>query len=192
MTFIDIFFIGIGLALDACCVCTSNGLAYRPNVRRAVQYSLVFAIFQGVMPLLGYLGVGILEFKLFEYNSFIALILLSIIGGKMIYEALGEKKDEETLDKKAMPVMERAITGSILFVQGVSTSIDALSVGITFYNYTVEFVMCAAILIASITWGMCFASFRIGRKIGTRLNAKAGMIGGMVLILLGVKIFLVG
>lgn len=192
MTFVDIVFIGIGLSLDACCVCTSNGLVYRPNSKDAIKYGLVFAVFQGAMPLLGYWGVGKLNVKIFEYNSLIALILLSIVGGKMIYEALGENKENgESLPDDDKRAVSRSIAWSVLMIQGISTSIDALSVGITFYKYTVEFVLCSALLIATITWMMCFVALRIGIKIGTKLNSKAELVGGVVLILLGIKIFLV-
>lgn len=191
MTFLDVFLIGIGLSLDACCVCTSNGLFYRPNARQAIQYGLVFGIFQGIMPLLGFLGTGILNIKIFEYNSFIALVLLSVVGGRMVYESLGAKSKEENGHETGLEV-KHILTGSMLLMQGVSTSIDALSVGITFYKYTMSFVLCAVVLIAVITWVLCFVALRIGIKIGTKWNGKAEMFGGMVLILLGIKIFLVG
>ncbi len=191
MTFIDVFFIGIGLSLDACCVCTSNGLVYRPTAKEAIQYSLVFAVFQGVMPLFGYVGIGVFDIKLFEYNHFIALILLSVVGGKMIYESFEQEKEDCCKGHQEITITKR-ITGSILFMQGLSTSIDALSVGLTFYNYTMEFVLYAVSLIAVITWVMCFVALRVGIQIGTKLNAKAELVGGLVLVLLGMKIFLIG
>ncbi|MFI3237579.1 MAG: manganese efflux pump [Lachnospiraceae bacterium] len=186
MTFWDIFLIGIGLAVDASCVCTSNGLTYKPSIRDTIKYALVFAVFQGIMPLLGYLLIGLFSVKIFEYNQLIALILLAAVGLKMIYESFGE--NQET----GVGIIGKKLTASILFIQGVTTSIDALSVGITFNNYSMHFVLYAVTLIAIITFVMCVAAVRIGIKIGTRLNNKAEMVGGLVLVLLGIKIFVVG
>ncbi len=193
MNFIDIFLIGVGLAIDAGCVCTSNGLIYKPDIKDSVKYAFVFAIFQGVMPMLGYLGVGVLDIKLLEYNSFIALILLSIVGGKMIYESFGNEKEAEECTKDiSVTTRNNTIGFKLLFLQGVSTSLDALSVGITFYKYSIGFVLCSATLIAVVTWFICYFASRIGIRIGTKLNTKAELLGGIVLVLLGIKIFLLG
>lgn len=189
MTFGDIFFIGVGLAIDASCVCTSNGLIYRPSRTQSVKLALVYAIFQAIMPLIGYFGVGLFSFTLFEYNQLMALVLLSIMGIKMIYESLEERKQS---DKERIISCGKSMTVNLLLVQGISTSIDAFSVGITWNNYPLEFVCCGVALIALITLIMCYLAVRIGIRIGTKLNHKAGLLGGFVLVLLGIKIFVVG
>lgn len=189
MTFLDIFFIGIGLAIDASCVCTSNGLVYKPSILSSIKLALVYAVFQGIMPLIGYFGIGLFSLKLFEYNHIVALVLLSVLGVKMIYESLGDSQGCVDIGESNKGA---TLTTSMLLMQGVATSIDALSVGITFNNYNVEFVLYAVVLIAVITMVMCFISVRIGIHIGTMLNNKASLVGGLVLIFLGIKIFLVG
>lgn len=189
MTFVDIIFIGIGLAVDASCVCTSNGLIYKPSRLSSVKIALVYATFQGIMPLIGYFGIGLFSFKLFEYNHIIALILLSLIGIMMIYESLDEKKQEVESQNENV---SRILTKRMLLIQGVSTSIDALSVGITLHQYDIYFVIYGAILIAVITLFMCFLAVRIGIKIGVALNHKAELVGGLVLVILGIKIFVTG
>lgn len=189
MTFGDIFLIGVGLAVDASCVCTSNGLLYRPNRMQSLKMALVYAMFQAIMPLMGYLGVGLCSFSLFEYNQLMALILLSILGIKMIYESLG---DTQETNQEEFDNTKKSLTTSVLLIQGISTSIDAFSIGITFYKYDLIFVLGSVLLIAMITLAMCFVAVRIGIQIGTKLNHKAGLVGGVVLILLGIKIFVLG
>lgn len=189
MTFGDIFLIGVGLAIDASCVCTSNGLHYRPSRIQSLKLALVYAIFQAIMPLIGYFGVGLFSFALFEYNQLMALILLSIMGSKMIYESLEEGNKSE---QEHIVGVQKYMTAKLLLLQGISTSIDAFSIGITWNNYSVAFVLQAVLVIALITCAMCYGAVRIGIKIGTRLNHKAGLVGGLVLVLLGVKIFIVG
>lgn len=180
MSFIDIFFIGVGLAIDASCVCTSNGMIYRPSMAKTIKLALVYAVFQGIMPLLGYFGVGLFSVKIFEYNHVVALVLLSFLGMKMIYESFGESECFKY----------KELTYLVILIQGITTSIDALSVGITFYNYNLDFVLYSVLLIVVITFVMCAIAVRVGIEIGVKLNSKAEIIGGLVLVGLGVKIFL--
>ncbi|MFI3176063.1 MAG: manganese efflux pump [Eubacteriales bacterium] len=191
MTYLDICLIGVGLAVDASCVCTSNGLLYKPSKRESLKLALVFAIFQGVMPCIGYAAVGFLPSCLFAYNHFLALILLSILGVKMIYESFHDKNNEVLLSDDKL-ISAKQLGGLALLIQGISTSIDALSIGLTMSSYSLEFVLIAISLIAGITFCMCFVAVRIGIRIGVILNTKAELIGGLVLILLGIKIFLAG
>lgn len=192
MTLLDIVFIGIGLAIDASCVSACNGLTYKLNMRDTIKTAFIFAVFQCIMPLLGYFGIGMFSFKLLDYNQVIALVLLSGLGIKMIYESVQEEKEEEQVSLNKIEDKGKVLTTSILLVQGVTTSIDALSVGITFHGYDIRFVTYGVLLIGVITWIMCSISVRIGREIGTRLNKSAGITGGFVLIFLGIKIFIAG
>lgn len=191
MTYIDIFFIGVGLAIDACCVCTSNGLVYKPKKMVAIKLALLFAIFQGVMPLIGYFGVGLFDMKLFEYSHIVALVLLSAIGVKMIYESLGEEGQEDQQEDGEF-IYEKSLTLKMMLVQGISTSIDALSVGIAMNQVELQFMVNSVLIIAVITLLMCLVSVKIGIEIGTRFNMRAGIIGGLVLVVLGMKIFITG
>ncbi|MFI3172671.1 MAG: manganese efflux pump MntP family protein [Eubacteriales bacterium] len=186
MTFIDICLIGIGLAIDASCICASNGLIYKPNILNSIKIAMVYAIFQGVMPLLGYFCVGFISWEILEYNHLVALVLLSILGIKMLYESLNDEEIDEKECRK------KELTKGLLWIQGITTSIDALSVGLTFNNYHIEFVLYAVTLIMVITLVMCAISIRVGIQIGTKLNNKAELIGGLVLVALGIKIFING
>ena len=141
-----------------------------------------FAFFQWLMPMLGWVCVHtILQYftALQAYIPWIALILLVYIGGKMLLEA--RNQDEES---EAVPVSLR-----LLAVQGVATSIDALSVGFTIADYGwLQALICAAI-IAAVTFFICFAGLLLGRRIGTKIGGKAEILGGIILIGIGIEIF---
>ena len=150
---------GFGLAMDAFSVSIANGLR-EPDLRprRLVLIAGTFAAFQTAMPLLGWLCVHTIaeSFRAAQpYIPWIALALLTWIGGKMIYETLRKKEDE------ALPPLK----GWNLFVQGVATSIDSLSVGFTIAEYTLPFALAEAVIIGVVTFGICAAGlhFEIGR-----------------------------
>ncbi len=175
---------GFGLAMDAFSVSIANGLR-EPDLRprRLVLIAGTFAAFQTAMPLLGWLCVHTIaeSFRAAQpYIPWIALALLTWIGGKMIYETLRKKEDE------ALPPLK----GWNLFVQGVATSIDALSVGFTIAEYTLPFALAEAVIIGVVTFGICAAGLHFGRKIGARFTEKAAVAGGIILILIGIEIVL--
>ncbi len=186
MSIFGVVLLGVGLAVDACCVCTTNGLVYRPSLCRSLYIALPFAIFQGIMPLIGYFGIGFLPDGLFQYNHIIAFILLTLVGVKMLYDGINKTEGEEYHENI------KGLTVKMMLIQGVSTSIDALSVGVTLGGVDLEFMLLSAGLISLITFFMCFAAVRVGERIGTRLNNKAEIIGGVVLILIGVRLLLGG
>lgn len=189
----DLIVIGIGLAMDAGCTCTVSGLVYKPKISKMLKIACPFAIFQGIMPLIGYFLAGLLPAKLFMYNHFIAFIILSIIGLKMIQDAKNEDQDngekEYTIHKVSK---EKKLTVKILVMQAFFTSIDALSVGITLNYMSVINLLSSVTIIAMITFGICFIALIIGKKIGTKFNEKAEILGGIILILLGIKLFYEG
>jgi len=175
---------GFGLAMDAFSVSIANGLR-EPDLRprRLVLIAGTFAAFQTAMPLLGWLCVHTIaeSFRAAQpYIPWIALALLTWIGGKMIYETLRKKEEE------ALPPLK----GWNLFVQGVATSIDALSVGFTIAEYTLPFALAEAVIIGVVTFGICAAGLHFGRKIGARFTEKAAVAGGIILILIGIEIVL--
>lgn len=182
MSFIELILLSIGLAVDASCLCTVTGLVHQPSVKRTMKIALPFGIFQGIMPMIGYVGVGLLPAFLFEYDHWIAFGLLAILGGKMIYDALTESEDDN--DMSAVT----GITFGVLFMQGVSTSIDALAVGVTLHSVPLLTMLGSVTIVAVITYVMCFCAVRIGRAFGTKFNGKAEIIGGIVLILVGLNI----
>ncbi len=189
MTFVDILLLAVSLAIDASCVCTTNGLVYRPNTLGALRIALPFAIFQGIMPLIGYLGIGLLPDELFQYNHIVAFVLLCAIGAKMLVDALKAQNSGASCEQKKP---QNSLTVKVMLVQAISTSIDALSVGVTLGGQSISFALVSAALISLITLFMCFGAVLLGKKIGSKFNSKAEIIGGIVLILLGIRLLLGG
>ena len=180
--------LGVGLAMDAFSVSMANGLS-EPRMKKTKMYGMagVFAVFQGVMPFLGWLCVHTIVqyFTAFEKCiPWIALILLAYIGGKMIFEALKED-DEEKAEAKTVGATE-------IMIQGIATSIDALSVGFTIAEYNWGMMLLAVAVIAAVTFVICAAGIRIGRKFGTKPSGKSQIFGGVILLLIGIEIFIQG
>ncbi len=178
--------LGAGLAMDAFSVSLANGLNEpRMSRRRMCAVAGTFAFFQWLMPLLGWLCVHTLVERFAAFQRFvpwIALFLLLYIGGSMLREGL--RGGEET---------ERAGVGvGALLMQGVATSIDALSVGFTIAAYGAGAALVCALVIAGVTFALCVGALKLGRVAGTRLAGKASILGGVILILIGVEIFVKG
>ena len=175
--------LGAGLAMDAFSVSLADGMNEPMMSRqRMVSISGVFAEFQFLMPLMGWFLVHTLAhyFNVFaKLIPWIAFLLLSYIGGKMIYEGLLPH-----LEKK-----ENTGRGT-LFMQGIATSIDALSVGFTIASYTFMMALIATLLIALTTFVICIVGLRLGRSLGMRLASRANFLGGVILISIGIEIFL--
>ena len=179
--------LGVGLAMDAFSVSLANGLN-EPcmKAQKMAGIAMVFAVFQAAMPLIGWICVHTIVqyFQSFEaLIPWIALVLLCWIGGKMLYDGI-KNKDEEFVC--------HSLSLSALLLQGVATSIDALSVGFTIAEYDLPSALLAVLLIAIVTFVICFAGLAIGKKAGTKLAGKAGILGGSILILIGIEIFLTG
>lgn len=181
--------LGIGLAMDAFSVSLANGLN-EPHMKKARMFatSSVFAIFQFAMPLIGWLLVHTVVAYFSALESlipWIALILLGYIGGKMLWEGMhDESEDEEDIGRK--------LTFSRLMIQGVATSIDALSVGFTIADYGLLQAVISCLIIGIVTLFICIGGLAIGKKFGMKLADKASMIGGIILILIGIEIFVSG
>ena len=185
MFFLENVLLGIGLAMDAFSVSLANGLNEpKMKTRKMCGIAGIFALFQFLMPLLGWICVHtIVEF--FEYFEnfipWIALALLLFIGIKMLVDGI-KNKDEE----------KPALTIGALLLQGIATSIDALSVGFTIaeYDFTMALVSCLIIFI--LTFIICMTGIFLGKKFGTKLSNKATIIGGVILISIGIEIFITG
>ena len=182
--------LGVGLAMDAFSVSLANGL-HEPEMRRSRMCKMagVYAFFQYIMPMIGWVCVHtIVEmFSAFEKAiPWIALILLVYIGGKMLKEGIEERNIPEG---ELAP--HRASKKDVL-VQGVATSIDALSVGFAIAEYGFIEANTAGLIIAAVTFVICIGGVLIGRKAGTRLSWKASVLGGCILIAIGLEIFLKG
>ena len=177
--------LGVGLAMDAFSVSLANGLnESKMKTPRMTLMAGIFAAFQFAMPMIGWICVSTIAdyFKAFEkFIPWIALALLGYIGGKMLYEGIKGGGEE---DEKA------AATFGALLVQGVATSIDALSVGFTIAHYNLAEALLSCLLIGVVTFFICFAGIAIGKKAGTKLANKAGILGGCILIFIGLEIFI--
>ena len=189
--------LGVGLAMDAFSVSLANGLRESDMKRRRMcGVAGIFSLFQFAMPMIGWICVHTVaeKFEAFEkFIPWIALALLSYIGGKMLKEGICEVKCKEKLENDEecdCGCGEKSLGISALLVQGVATSIDALSVGFTIADYNAPEALLSCLLIGAVTFFICYAGIAIGKKAGTALSAKAGIVGGAILIFIGLEIFI--
>ena len=187
--FMNSLLLGIGLAMDAFSVSLANGLN-EPRMKRRKIFTIagIFALAQCLMPLIGWLCVHTVAeyFSLFEkLIPYIALALLSFIGFKMLLE--GRKCQSEG----KCECQSKLGPGSLI-VQAIATSIDALSVGFTISDKTAPEALVCALIIAAVTFLICFAGVIIGKTFGTRLSKFASVLGGVILIAIGLEIFIEG
>lgn len=180
MNIIEILIIGIGLAMDAFAVSVCKGLSMKKmNWKSAIIIALYFGIFQAAMPVLGYFLGSTFSSVVESVDHWIAFVLLSIIGGNMIKESFDDEieKRNDRVDVKTMLLL------------AVATSIDALTVGITFAFLKVNIILAVAI-IGIITFVLSVLGVKIGNKFGDKFQNKAELFGGIILILIGLKILL--
>ena len=182
---INSILLGIGLAMDAFSVSMTNGLNEpKMKILRMNMIAGVYALFQFIMPMIGWVCIHtiVVYFQSFDkFIPWIALILLAYIGGKMLIEGI-KNKDEEIESDRKLPFIT-------LIIQGIATSIDALSVGFTIADYKLLSAIMTSLIIAIVTFGICMIGLLIGKKIGTKLNNKAAILGGIILIGIGIEIF---
>ncbi|MDO4477576.1 MAG: manganese efflux pump [Lachnospiraceae bacterium] len=176
--------LGVGLAMDAFSVSLANGL-HEPQMKKGRMSAIAgtFALFQTAMPLIGWFCVHTLVsyFKAFQpFIPWIALALLGFIGGKMLYEGLRPDEEEEE---------STGVGFAALMLQGVATSIDALSVGFTISDYNALMAVAAAVIIGVVTFVICLGGLKLGKIFGTKLAGKATILGGLILIGIGIEIF---
>lgn len=187
MFFINSILFGIGLAMDAFSVSMANGLN-EPDMKKRKMLAVAgtFSGFQTIMPLIGWVCIHTIAaiFDSFQkFIPYIALALLGYIGGKMLYDAIKNKDSED--EKPAVGI-------GALLVQGVATSIDALSVGFTIAGYDFKAALIEALIIGVVTFFICIGGLYIGKKFGTKLKNKASILGGVILIAIGLEIFITG
>ena len=186
--FFNSFLLGIGLAMDAFSVSMANGL-HEPQMSESKKQkiAITFGVFQMLMPLIGWFCVHTIlnYFRVFEkFIPWIALALLGYIGGKMLLEGIRSKENEA--DETG------SLSGGELFVQGIATAIDALSVGFTIENYGFPMAFTASFIIGFTTYLISLAGVEIGKKFGTKLSGRASILGGVILIGIGLEIFIKG
>ena len=181
--------LGVGLAMDAFSVSLANGLADKDmRIGRMLVIAGTFAGFQFAMPMIGWVFVHTAESKLEWFSTlvpWIALLLLLYIGGKMLKEGIEESRDPKGDEPEQVGAGD-------LIMQGIATSIDALSVGFTIAAYSLLQALSASLIIGVVTLFICLAGLRIGRKLGTVLAGKASILGGVILIGIGLEIWIRG
>jgi putative Mn2+ efflux pump MntP len=185
--FFNSVLLGVGLAMDAFSVSLANGLN-EPKMRKKKMCGIagVFGFFQALMPMIGWICVHTIVqyFTAFEkFIPWIALILLAYIGGSMLYE--GIKGGDDDAEKTS-------VGKGTLLVQGIATSIDALSVGFTISEYGFVMALVCSIIIAVVTFIISMTGLVLGKKFGTRYQGKAEILGGAILIVIGLEIFITG
>lgn len=181
MDYFTILAIALGLSFDTFAVSLSVGVVRTHIIfRQATRVAIVFALFQGGLTIAGYFLGSIISNALKAMDHWVALILLAFLGLKMIYEGLKKSSEEETKDFRSTLV---------LLTLAVGTSIDAFAVGISFALLDVK-IWEAGILIGSVTFLASMTAIRIGKSAGERLGNKVEIVGGVILIAIGIKIFL--
>ena len=185
--FFNSILLGVGLSMDAFSISLANGLN-EPNMKGGKMCGVagVFGIAQGLMPMIGWICVHTIAqyFVVIEkLIPWIALVLLVFIGGKMLLEGIQNKDSDGE---------RQGVNFAALIVQGIATSIDALSVGFTIAEYNWLMALTAALIIAAITFVVCLGGVAIGKKAGMALSNKAQILGGYVLIFIGLEIFITG
>ncbi|MCD8049413.1 MAG: manganese efflux pump MntP family protein [Clostridia bacterium] len=178
--------LGVGLAMDAFSVSLANGLN-EPCMRKRKMCLIAgtFAFFQAFMPMAGWVCVHTIVQYFTAFSKFIpyiAFVLLAYIGGKMLLDAFHGDDDK----------IKPGVGFAALFVQGIATSIDALSVGFTIAEYNWLSALVASLIIAAVTFVVCTIGLVIGKKFGTSLSGKAQILGGVILILIGIEILVKG
>lgn len=172
--------IGFSLAMDATAVSMTNGLV-EPKMKKnkMLLIAFLFGLFQGIMPLLGYLFGSIFEKWISNVVPIIGFVILLFIGIKMIVEAV-----------KSIPEERKDLTFKVIIIQAIATSIDALTVGIVYVGSPSVEVYTTFLIIAVITFFCCFIAILIGKKFGDKLSNKAEILGGVILILIALKIII--
>lgn len=177
MTIYEIILIGIALSMDAFAVCIASSMAYNNmTIGKKLSMPIVFGVFQGIMPLLGfYLGRFFSDF-IEKWSGPISLLILGVIGVNMIREAFSKEEDEGI----------KKLTFFVLMIQAVATSIDAFAVGVSFAAKNTD-IWVSSPVIAVTTFILSLAAVFIGVKTGKKLGKKAEAIGGIILIIIGIK-----
>ena len=181
MGFIEILLVAVGLSMDAFAVAVCKGISFKSiNAKNTLTVATYFGVFQGIMPIIGYYLGSVFANGISRYSHIISFILLVFIGGKMIYEAL---KDEFSCKSDSIKIGEMVLLA-------IATSLDAMAVGVSIGLHKEESlnIFVSAIIIALVTFSFSAIAVIIGKKFGERLQRKAELLGGSILIIIGIKI----
>lgn len=192
MSIIEIVILGVALAMDAFAVTVSNVFCYRGASRaRLLMLPVAFGIFQGLMPLLGFFLGGLVGDIIEQYAGIVTLVILGLIGGNMIKEGISDLREARAAREAGGDVCDlapdaAALTLKVVLVQAVATSIDAFAVGVSLRAVSVNIAE-AAIIITLTTFLCCVVALAIGKRFGSMLGERAEIVGGVVLVIIGVK-----
>ncbi|MGG7077838.1 manganese efflux pump MntP family protein [Clostridium sardiniense] len=199
MSFLSIFMTGIGLSMDAFAVALAKGMSLKKNLlKNALKIAVFFGGFQAVMPFIGWFAGRYFKDYIESFDHWIAFILLGAIGGKMIYESFKGEKENCSLDEGEIAnevsveeelIEEKELSNKNLTLLAIATSIDALAVGVSFAFLNVS-ILPAISIIGITTFVLCMIAVFIGRKLGCILQKYAEVAGGIILILMGLKILI--
>ena len=206
--FLNSALLGVGLAMDAFSVSLARGLV-EPHMKKSRMALIAgtFAAFQFAMPMIGWVCVHTIANYFTSFQRlipWIAFALLGYIGSKMLVEGIrkgaAQKKIRQNADKSAAiegcpdkePIPAAKFGIAALMVQGIATSIDALSVGFTIADYGLSMALICSLIVAVVTYAICTSGILIGRAVGTKLSGKADILGGVILIGIGIEIFVKG
>jgi len=182
MAIIELIILAIGLSMDAAAVSISNSLCINKlTIKHILKMALIFALFQGIMPLAGYFAANAFENIISQFDHWIAFILLTIIGGKMLYESIKANINQDC--------SLFSLTFKLLLIQAIATSIDALAVGVSFAALNVN-IYYAVSIISIITFICCIIAILVAKRFGNLLGKRAGIVGGIILIVIGLKILI--
>ena len=183
MSVIEIVVLGFALAMDGFAVTLSNSFCYKGASRaRLFALPIAFGVFQGLMPLVGFFLGGIVGDIIETYAGIVTLVILGIIGGNMIKEGVSALRNPET----SCSLEAERLTAGVILMQSVATSIDAFAVGVSLRAVNVDIAVSATI-IALTTCACCFVALALGKRFGGVLGDKAQIVGGVVLVLIGLK-----
>lgn len=187
MSFLSVFIIGIGLSMDAFAVSLAKGFCLKKDILKyAFKISFLFGVFQAIMPLIGWFAGTYFENYIKSIDHWIAFILLGFLGGKMILESI---KEFNSNDESELACDRDTLSFKSLIVLAVATSIDALAVGISFGFLNVNIIP-SILIIGLTTFILCFIAVVIGKKLGESLQKYSELIGGVILVIIGIKILL--
>lgn len=181
MDLLSLIFTGIGLAMDASAVSIAKGMSLPNEIIKnyALKLGLAFGIFQGLMPLIGYLAGSTFSGYIQSVDHWVAFILLALIGLNMIKESREEKENEEVSD----------LSLKVILLLAIATSIDALAVGVSFAFLKVNIVLACSI-IAVVTFILSFVCVMVGKRLGSLFQKYAEIFGGIILMMIGTKILI--
>lgn len=181
MNLAELLLLAVGLSMDASAVSISNALCMpRIRTKEVLRIAGAFGFFQALMPFLGYYFASLFYDVISGFDHWVALLLLLFIGGKMLWEAVKGEEEQECPTR---------ITNKMLLLQAVATSIDALAVGISLSALSVN-VWSSVLIIGLVTFGCCVLAMLVGKRFGNALGKRAGILGGLILIGIGLKIFI--